>query len=300
MTRTTWKHARTWLVSDVASAVPLALTLGTPWVFLRLVRLVVVFQYSWLFHYVDRNSAFSAATFRLFRLFLFYVFLAHVLSCCYWRIATQGDRGRYGGAAWWAVPDAIEDAALGHKWLFCAAKTLTLLLGEDTEPMTGLECAFVCSTISLGVFGLSVVIGQVTLVAQDVDAIGRKKTEQVDAVLLYLRYRGVPADVREEIVRFIEYMWNSGQAEHETAGLETLPDSLKLRLDLALKQQLIKGSAEESERRTRRRPACGEVEGREGEPTRSPPWPRSGVALARGRHPSQVDLGDDGRKRRLR
>ena len=166
--------------------------------------------------------------------------------------------------------------------------------------MTGLECAFVCSTISLGVFGLSVVIGQVTLVAQDVDAIGRKKTEQVDAVLLYLRYRGVPADVREEIVRFIEYMWNSGQAEHETAGLETLPDSLKLRLDLALKQQLIKGSAEESERRTRRRPACGEVEGREGEPTRSPPWPRSGVALARGRHPSQVDLGDDGRKRRLR
>ena len=84
------------------------------------------------------------------------------------------------------------------------------------------------------------VIGQVTLCVSDLDAIGRKKTEQVDAVLLYLRYRGVPADVRSEIVRFIEYMWTSGQAEHETAGLETLPDSLKLRLDLALKQQLIK------------------------------------------------------------
>ena len=78
------------------------------------------------------------------------------------------------------------------------------------------------------------------LAAQDLDAIGRKKTEQVDAVLLYLRYRGVPSDVRREIVQFLDYLWTSGQAEHETAGLDALPDSLKLRLDLALKQQLIK------------------------------------------------------------
>ncbi|KAH8072567.1 cyclic nucleotide-gated ion channel [Aureococcus anophagefferens] len=199
-------------------------------------------EYSWIFHYVDRTTASSAATFRLFRLFVFYVFLGHLLSCCYWRIATSADDGRYGGAEWWTVSAEMEAAALGHRWLFATTKSLTLLLGEDTAPGTAVECGFVCATISLGVFGLSVVIGQVTLVASDLDAIGRKKTEQVDAVLLYLRYRGVPGDVSKEIVRFIEYMWNSGQAEHETAGLETLPDSLKLRLDLALKQQLIRKS----------------------------------------------------------
>jgi len=238
--RTGKRYARTWLLCDALAAVPLAATLGTPYVFLRLFRAGVVFQYSWIFHYVDRTTASSAATFRLFRLFVFYVFLGHLLSCCYWRIATSADDGRYGGAEWWTVSAEMEAAALGHRWLFATTKSLTLLLGEDTAPGTAVECGFVCATISLGVFGLSVVIGQVTLVASDLDAIGRKKTEQVDAVLLYLRYRGVPGDVSKEIVRFIEYMWNSGQAEHETAGLETLPDSLKLRLDLALKQQLIR------------------------------------------------------------
>ena len=81
-----------------------------------------------------------------------------------------------------------------------AARVLALLLGEGAAPRSAAECGFVVATITLGVFGLSVVIGQVTLAAQDLNAIGRKKTEQVDAVLLYLRYRGVPADVRREIV----------------------------------------------------------------------------------------------------
>lgn len=38
----------------------------------------------------------------------------------------------------------------------------------------------------------------------------------------------------------MDYLWSSGQAEQETKALEALPDSLKLRLDLALKSQLIK------------------------------------------------------------
>ena len=135
--------------------------------------------------------------------------------------------------------EALKTAPLGHRWLYGVTRVLALLLGEDTEPRSAAECAFAASTITFGVFGLAVVVGQVTLAAQQLDALGRKRTEQVDAVLLYLRYRDVPADVRREIVRFIDYMWQSGQAEHDTAGLEALPDSLKLRLDLALKQRLI-------------------------------------------------------------
>ena len=220
---------------------------------------------------MERAGAASAACTRLSRLFAAYLLGLHWLCCGFWRLATTPVRRAATKSEWYQrraeiLPvgpgverrrksskpvlvsrrrydldgdEALKTAPLGHRWLYGVTRVLALLLGEDTEPRSAAECAFAASTITFGVFGLAVVVGQVTLAAQQLDALGRKRTEQVDAVLLYLRYRDVPADVRREIVRFIDYMWQSGQAEHDTAGLEALPDSLKLRLDLALKQRLI-------------------------------------------------------------
>ena len=115
---------------------------------------------------------------------------------------------------------------------------LVLACGSNEEPETLGEIRFAVITLVIGILGLSVVIGLATVLATDFDVVGRKKTEQLDSLMVYLRYRRVPNKLKNEIIGFVEYLWSSGQAECETLALETMPESLKLRLDLALKQNL--------------------------------------------------------------
>ena len=42
-------------------------------------------------------------------------------------------------------------------------------------------------------------IGLATVLASDFDVVGRKKTEQIDSILVYLRYRRVPKKLTREM-----------------------------------------------------------------------------------------------------
>ena len=254
--RTAPRYATGWFIPDLLAAAPLVMLdrdndanetgidsgrhCGQSiWLLLRMVRVCALFKNAQMFKALDRVSS-TPAIRRLLRTFALFALSVHVFACAYWRIAIRGSSSE--SSVLWRTPVDMENNAfsLEARWLHAVHVVLLLVTGGNTEPDSLPEQRFSCFAMIVGIIGLSVLIGLATVTATDFDVIGRKKAEQIDSVLLYLQYRRVPPDVRDQIVSFIEYLWSSGQAAPETEALEGLPDSLKLKLDMALKQQLIR------------------------------------------------------------
>ena len=77
---------------------------------------------------------------------------------------------------------------------------MVLISGNDTSPETLAEQRFSIFSMLVGIIGVSVLVGMATVSVGDFDVMGRKRQEQIDAILMYLRYRRVPHDVRNQIM----------------------------------------------------------------------------------------------------
>ena len=74
-----------------------------------------------------------------------------------------------------------------------------MISGADNEPETLSELKFSCVVFGFGLIVISIVIGMAGSMVEQIDQIGRKKTEQIDSLLVYLQYRRVPKDIRSEV-----------------------------------------------------------------------------------------------------
>ena len=103
------------------------------------------------------------------------------------------------GTSSWTPPADAASESLEYRWYYAAHETLKMISGADNEPETLNELKFSCVVFGFGLIVISVVIGMAGSMVEQIDLIGRKKTEQIESLLVYLQYRKVPKDIRSEV-----------------------------------------------------------------------------------------------------
>jgi len=117
-------------------------------------------------------------------------------------------------------------------------ETLTLIVGNNNLPNTPAQYGFSAVCTVLGLLAFSTLIGSAASLATNWDATNTARTEQLDEMSNYMRYRKVPKDTQDAILSYLDYTWTSHQSTHiDTVNL--LPERLRLRLDIALKRTLV-------------------------------------------------------------
>ena len=80
------------------------------------------------------------------------------------------------------------------------------------NPHTKPRYAFSAACTVLGLLAFSTLIGSAASLATNWDATNTARTEQLDEMSHYMRYRKVPKETQDAILSYLDYTWTSHQS----------------------------------------------------------------------------------------
>jgi CRP-like cAMP-binding protein len=90
-----------------------------------------------------------------------------------------------------------------------------------------------------GMVIFSTIIGSLSAVITEMDALSSARQEQLDAINSFMESRRIDADLRLRIRDYYKYLWGTGHSTHLRDMFEELPDTLMLELQCTMKIGLI-------------------------------------------------------------
>ena len=110
-------------------------------------------------------------------------------------------------------------------------------IGRDILPRTDGEVAFTVVVTIWGMLMYASIIGAITSAVSVLDASGIERSQKLERVRTFLFEHHVTKDLQREIVNF--YNWSFTAAQRDPPELSELPVILKMKLELALKQDTV-------------------------------------------------------------
>ncbi|KAL1499279.1 hypothetical protein AB1Y20_011489 [Prymnesium parvum] len=267
-------YLKGWFLLDFAAAFPLNIIVeSTP---LRqnnvvdVCKLVRIIRLCKLPRILGANPAFnrwrakvSTSVFQLVLGMVFLVFIFHLMGCLYTLIVryevgqmvaraggravegsycTNYEMGVVESLGTWLPPCEFiglmgNTVVLGGDiYLFSFLWTMCAMSGTQVAtPTTSLEVVFTQIVILTGFLVTAYVIGTFTSSLTQLAAAGNFERQKRDYIEQYLQYKGIPPALRRQVQQFYQF---AGFEEGEQM-LETLPVSLRLKLDLVLSKNIF-------------------------------------------------------------
>lgn len=229
------RYLRTWFVPDLLAALPVAIlfpgaTYGLQWT-LRLGRLLELnrlFKLAEVAERLRQERRHLLANPSLIRLAMFFFWMtlgAHWIACGWVFIGGEERVGSvtltYLNAVYWAIT------------------TLTTVGYGDITPDAPLEKVYTILVMLTGVVSFGYMIGNVAGVLENMDAVRRDQARKMDRVNAFLKYREVPAHLRERVQGYYDHLWEGDFDHDEAAVLADLPTDLRLDISLFMHRGLI-------------------------------------------------------------
>lgn len=210
---------------DVLAAVPtFALGLAPPFLLLRLLKLHRV---AGLMRAYTRRHAGQASRLRLIYFAYWLAVVVHLVACGFVQLggvaADGSDAARYLDALYWCV------------------STLTTVGFGDIVPRTPVQKLYAIGVMFLGVGVYAFLIGNIASLLTTLDPLRAAHDQQRERVGAFMRYRGLPAGLRQRVQAYLDFVWDEGLAVDEEATLSTLPPGLREELALHLRRDLVRG-----------------------------------------------------------
>lgn len=210
-------------IADVVAAIPWMLLTGVP--ALELLRLVKVTRLTEAFRWQRSGDILHRTLLRLARFSFWVVLTVHWLACGW--IALRG------------IESTSDRSGVYLESLYWCVTTLTSVGYGDITPQTAAEKLYAMLLMILGVGVYGFVIGNVANLLSKIDMIKATYQSNIDRLSGFLRYRDVPADLRQRIFEYFAYLWEKRRGYDESMVLAELPPSLRTELSLILKQEVV-------------------------------------------------------------
>ena len=195
--------------------------------FVRLLRVLRVARLIEMLRAWQRRTSINVGYLRIGKLLLTVIVVLHLVACVWFLVPFFGDFPDQS----WVVSEGIEDAAPGTQYirsLYWAVVTATTVGYGDITPNRNVEYVLSMLVIVIGASMWAFIIGNFASLLSNLDSTQTAFWTRVELVTQFLRSRGVPPDVNENVRGFYEYTWGRYRGADERHLLTDLPAPLRL------------------------------------------------------------------------
>ena len=216
-------YAFRWFAVDLCASIPFAALGAAPLLqLLRLLKLARIAERMWRW---QRAGSHNPIVVRLGVFFFWLALSAHWITC-----------------GWLALRGPAADLDQGTNYLralYWCVTTLTTVGYGDVTPATNAETVYAMLVMVLGVGVYGYVIGNVAGLLSKIDPARVRHREAVEKVSAFMRYRQVPAILRQRILDYYEYLWEKRLGYDEAMAISDLPPTLRTEVALFLNRDII-------------------------------------------------------------
>ncbi|KAM4603362.1 cyclic nucleotide gated channel subunit alpha 1a [Polymixia lowei] len=181
--------------------------------------------------------------FRIGNLILYIIVITHWNACLFFSFSKYIGFG----ADDWVYPalDDPEQPAFGfpgRKYSFSLYwSTLTLTtIGEMPPPALDSEFLFHVVDFLMGVLVFATIVGNIATMISNMNAAQAQFQARIDNIKQYMQVRKVSKELEVRVIKWFEYLWNSGRAQDERQVLRYLPDKLKAEIAIQVHMETLK------------------------------------------------------------
>jgi len=175
---------------------------------------------------------------RIIKFFSGIIFLSHLITCG-WFLSSFLTKFP---SKSWVVLSGIENSDLVTQYirsLYWTVTTMTTVGYGDITPHLNYEYVFAIIVMIIGAFMYAFIIGNIASLISTLDVQKATYWSKIDAIKLYLRYRGVPSEVNDRVRNYYEYRWANHRGLEEQNIFNDLPDPLRLEVMMQLTKGLL-------------------------------------------------------------
>jgi voltage-gated potassium channel len=212
-----------WIALDVVAMIPFGfVTAPSAFHLLRLLKSARTLQ---LMAGIWRTNLHKSLTLRLVFFQFWLVILTHWFTCG-WIVLRGVNESET------ALTNYIQS-------LYFVVTTLTTVGYGDVTAATNAERLYVILIMLFGVGVYGYVIGNIASMLARVDPARAHHEEHLERLEAFVRYKSLPAELREKLNAYYSYVWEQRLGYDESAIVNALPPSLKMEVMLHLKRDII-------------------------------------------------------------
>jgi CRP-like cAMP-binding protein len=237
-------YLRSWFIVDLIAATPFDLIFSNGWLseasnaarslrlfsprYIQILLLVRMLRIYHIFPFLEKTrkkELFNPGLVRLFFTIFVVLIIAHWVAC-----------------GWMAL--GKKDPALDYytnylKALYWCITTITTIGYGDITPSTNVQTIYTMFVQLTGAGMYGYIIGNLASMLANSDLARTQFRAKMEKIQTFMQYRDVPGDLQDSIRTYYDYLWNNRRGFDESAVLDELPSSLKLKVALHLNKEII-------------------------------------------------------------
>jgi len=211
---------------------------------LRMLKVPRLLRLGRIFKVIDESDAGGA--WRMSQPVFMLILLAHWFGCGFFFLC-RVEKTSGADTVWepyldlWDLQDGYEEhSEYGFVYLQALLTAMYMLIGEGTSPETVAESAYVFFTMITGAVVMSYLIGNISLVLSDANAIAAMHSAKMDEVLDSSRAMKVNSKLQKKIVSYYDYLWQRHRLlSTQSSFIDELSPPLRKEVHLDLNKIII-------------------------------------------------------------
>jgi hypothetical protein len=204
-------------------------------ILLRLLKMPRLLRIGRLFKYLNEFK--YAAAWRVIKLVVMLMFVSHWIACLF--IMTCRLEYESNQEVWTPFVEHLT-SSFGDQYMFALLTAFSVLIGEGIDPETTIEQAFIFCTAVLGAILMAVIIGNISLVLQNSNALAALHQNKMDVINDAMRAMDISPRLQRKTVAYYELLWTRQRAlSTKSSFIDELSPCLRKEINLDLNTEVI-------------------------------------------------------------
>ena len=205
-------------------------------IMLRLLKIPRLLRIGRLFKYLNQFQ--YAAVWRIIRLVISLLFVSHWIACLYVFICRLEFESNDEGV--WDPFIEMQTDPTGTQYMYMLLTAFLMLIGEGIDPSTLSEMAFVFTAQVLGAIMMAVIIGNISLVLQNSNALASMYQSKMDIINDSMRAMNISRRLQLKTAAYYELLWTRQRSlSTKTSFIDELSPCLRKEVNLDLNTEVI-------------------------------------------------------------